>query len=125
MKVAIRSIVDKHACLVEREPGDRKIHIPKGRKAYTWGSAESLLLHKVKTILNSRGYDLIKKRMHKDGHMTSEEKQYLRQRNVKNLKPGDLYCIYDNEYDLRNSAEDYNNGEVVVFRVEYVELPSV
>jgi len=101
-------------CRVQREAGDRGFY---GRAGSPWGGGESNLLHHVKQALNSQGHDFIKKRMHKDGHLVDEMKQYLRARRPDRLKPGEIYCIYDDMWNLRNSAEDYNTGEVVSFRV--------
>ncbi len=116
MKVTI----DGNTCIVQREKGDRAFY---GRAGSAWGGMESNLLHHVKVSLNAQGHDLIKKRMHKDGHMVDEFKQYLRARNTKKLKPGDIYCIHDNQYNIRNSAEDYNADEEVHFAVERLDIP--
>ena len=118
MKVTI----DGNTCVVQRENGDRGFY---GQINSAWGGSESNLLHHVKLKLLEAGHDLIKKRMWKDGHMVDELKQYLRARNVKKLntklKPGDIYCIHDNQWNLRNSAEDYNAGDEVLFAVERLD----
>ena len=100
-------------CIVKRQPGD-----PKYRDG-GWGTGESRLLYHVKKILNERhGCKLIKKRMQADGHMYGDEKtQYLRSKNPRDKT---VMCIYDNEYAIRNSAEDFNKLGRVVFRVEYL-----
>lgn len=59
---------------VTREKGD-----PSCRRS-EWGSAESRLLYHIQQKLNAQGYDLIKKRMWKDGHLVDEDKLYLRSR---------------------------------------------
>lgn len=41
---------------------------------------ESLLLYHVKTMLLRMGYDVIKKRMWKDGHLVDDSRQYVRTR---------------------------------------------
>ena len=112
MKIAI----DKHTCKVQREKGDKGFY---GRPSDTnWGSGESTLLHHIKVKLNADGHDFIKKRMWKDGHFVDDIKQYLRARNPAKLKMGDIYCIYDNQWNLRNSAEDYNAYDEVLLRIE-------
>lgn len=111
MKVTLEG----HGCVVQREKGDRGFY---GRADTAWGGGESNLLHHVKLKLNEQGYDLIKKRMHKDGHMVDDLQQYLRARNAKKLKPGDVYCVHDGSYAIRDSAEDYNAWEAVYFVVE-------
>ena len=98
-------------CYVWREKGD-----PKFRDS-GWGSGESRLLYHVQQILKKEGHDLIKKRMHKDGHMYGDEKmQYLRTRSPKSARPH-IY-IYDAEWQLRNSATDFNENGEVTFRME-------
>ncbi|KKK87588.1 hypothetical protein LCGC14_2751730 [marine sediment metagenome] len=88
-----------------KEPSDSKIY------ASEWGSAESLLLYRVKKILNAKGLDLIKKRMWKDGHMMNDMQQYLRERKPIN---GRCLAIYSTFWALRGIEEDYNKGEVVL-----------
>ena len=83
-------------CKVTRESNDKKLY------------NESLLLHKVKLELIKQGYDVIKKRMWKDGHlMGNDNTQYIRSRNP---KAADFMAIYDNTYAIKFSYEDYNNG---------------
>ena len=87
-------------CKVIREPGDPKIY------------SESTLLYKVKRELIKQGYDVIKKRMWKDGHLFgSDTTQYIRSRRTTN-KP--FLMIYDESYQLRLSYEDYNKGELIL-----------
>ena len=50
-----------HSLTIQREPGDPKFY---GDRA---AAGESALLYYLKKHLNSQGYDLIKKRMQKDG----------------------------------------------------------
>lgn len=63
---------------VTREPGD-----PAKFRGGGWGSGESGFLHWLKGVLNAQGYDLIKKRMWRDGHLVDDDKQYLRARNCR------------------------------------------
>jgi hypothetical protein len=118
MKVTLKG----NKCIVQREKGDRGFY---GQAGSAWGGMESNLLHHVKLKINSKGNDIIKKRMHKDGHLVDELRQYLRARNIKKLKPGDLYCIYDKKYNIRNSAEDYNAGAEVHLAVERIDIPDL
>jgi len=95
MKVELKN----HTCIVTRETGDPKIY------------NESLFLHKVKLELIKQGHDVIKKRMWKDGHLYgNDETQYIRSRNVgKQFQDShDFIMVYDNDYALRASYEDYN-----------------
>ena len=107
--------IDENSCIVQREKGDRAYY---GRPDTPYGGGESNLLHNVKVNLIEQGYDLIKKRMCKDGHLVDSLQQYLRARNPKKLKPGEIFCIYDTSWAVRNSAEDYNHHEPVTFRIE-------
>ena len=70
MKVEIKG----NACVVTREAGDPKYY------GVVNAAGESKLLYHVKKELNKQGYNLIKKRMHKDGHMVDDLQQYLRAR---------------------------------------------
>ena len=62
--------------------------------------------------MNGRGYDFLKKRLWRDGHMFgSDHSQYLRGRNLKAVPS--LY-VYHGNYALEIAAESYN----VLGRVE-------
>ena len=94
-------------CTITREDGDSKF------RASGWGAGESRLLCHVKNILNARGYDLIKKRMSKDGHMVDDNQLYLRTRSPRSKFPH-IY-ISSSFFALRDASEDFNkNGEVVL-----------
>jgi hypothetical protein len=68
-------------------------------------------------ILNRRGYDLIKKRMWKDGHLFgSEHTQYLRSRIIKGTPS--LY-IYHADYAVEIAAEVFKKLGRVELAVEY------
>ena len=116
MKVTIEG----NLCLVQREKGDKAFYgepILANGMPNAWGGGESNLLHHMKLNLNTQGYDFIKKRMHKDGHLVDDLQQYLRARNPKKLKDGEVFCISDGSWATRSSAEDYNTYEEVNFRV--------
>ena len=72
------------SCYVYRQDSDPVFRPTSGDSSWSapgWYGAESRLLHHVQKTLNQRGYDLIKKRMWKDGHMVGTEyTQYLRSR---------------------------------------------
>lgn len=102
MKVTIKGNV----VLAQAEEGDARIR------------DESDLFHHLKKALNAQGRDLIKKCPEKDGHMFSAP-FYLRDRNWD-------YCIIDNHYALRDSAEEYRkNGkyEFMLIEWEHPQLP--
>lgn len=50
-------------------------------------AGESRLLYHVKNLLNENGFDLIKKRMSKDGHLFDDMQQYLRVRSHRSKCP--------------------------------------
>ena len=74
---------------------------------------EGNLLHQVKKHLIKMGYDVIKKRMERDGHLMADEtQQYIRDRQWK-------FAIYDNEYAIRLLHEDYNQVGKITLAVQY------
>lgn len=90
--------------VVTREQSDKKYY---GRAN---AKGESNLLHAIKTELNKQGYDLIKKRMWKDGHLVDDMQQYLRTRK-KGAGKADIY-IYSGFWALCGADEVFNKGEV-------------
>lgn len=101
---------DGNEVTITREPGDKKYYGTIG------GKGESLLLNAIKQELNKQGYDLIKKRMWKDGHLVDSLQQYLRTRK-KGAGKADIY-IYSDFWALRGANEDFNEGKVTL-RVYY------
>ena len=80
-----------------------KIHvvIEKSDKKYSKNmGGDSLILYDLKNLLNANGFNLIKKRIWKDGHMFGgETDQYIRQpNNAKKIDPH-IY-IYDTAGDI-------------------------
>ena len=66
---------------------------------------ESILYFKIKEKLNKRGFNLIKKLIHKDGHMMGGPRNYyLRDRKWN-------FCFIDYDYQIRALHENYNNNE--------------
>jgi hypothetical protein len=88
----------------------RGIHDPRAKN-------ESHLLHQLKIELQRDGYDLIKKLMWKDANLVNYTQHYLRARDKKGTRG--IFCIWDTNYAIRNSAEDFNKGEEVCFRIEF------
>ena len=97
------------SCYVYREPGDPEFRPNRSKHSWSppgWYGAESRLLYNIQKILNDRGYDLLKKRMWRDGHMFgSDWTQYVRSRNLKAIPS--LY-IYHANYALEVATESYN-----------------
>jgi len=108
------------SCYVYREPQDPKFLPNKSKNSWSppgWFGAESRLLHHIRKILNARGYNLLKKRIWRDGHMFgSDHSQYLRSRSLK-ATPS-LY-IYHPNVALEVAAESYNVLGMVELEVTY------
>jgi hypothetical protein len=109
-----------HSCYVYHQPGDPTYRPNRSRSSWSppgWYAAESRLLHHVLRTLNARGYDLIKRRMWRDGHMVGmEHTQYLRSRNVRD-EPS--LCIYHADHAVEIAAEVFNKLGRVELAVEY------
>jgi len=109
MKIELK---DNHI-LVIREKGDR------GFFDGSWGSGESNLLYKVKQWLNDNNIlgcsDWIKKRMHKDGCLVSEEQIYVRTRKPIKVDGKKQYvCFYNDHYAITGLNRDFNNGKAKI-----------
>jgi hypothetical protein len=92
----MRVLLDTYRCTVRRDKTDPKFY------------RESTFLHHVKKKLIEQGYDVIKKRMWRDGHMVDDTQQYIRDRK-------NNFAIWYGEYAIRDSREPFNeNGEVVL-----------
>lgn len=100
MKVTING----NTCTVIRENGDPKYYGNRNAKG------ESNLLHAIKAELNKQGYDLIKKRMWRDGHLVDDFQQYLRTRK-KGAGKADIF-IFNNFWAIRGANDDFNKGKV-------------
>ncbi len=96
--------------IVTREDSDPKYY------GTVNAAGESKLLHAIKNELNRQGYDLIKKRMRKDGHLVDDMQQYLRTRK-KGAGKADIY-IYSGFWAIEGANERFNRGEVSL-NVEY------
>jgi hypothetical protein len=92
--------VNKYDVTVTREEGDKRV------------KNESQLLHLVKVEMLKQGFNVIKKRMWKDGHLVDDEQQYIRTR-------GWRFCVYNAHYAITDAAKAYNKEGVYYFqRVE-------
>ena len=74
-------------CIVERTTDDPNFY------------AESHFLYHVKLQLIEQGYDLIKKRMWKDGHLVDDRQQYIRSRK-KGDDPHKDILIYNPRWNI-------------------------
>ena len=87
--------INKHTVTVRREVGDP-----------VFRSSDSRLLYHVKKSLIRLGYDCIKKRAWKDGHLVDDDMQYIRDRKGR-------WFIHDVSYAIRSSAAEFDrNGEL-------------
>lgn len=73
-------------------------------------AGESRLLYAIKKHLNALGFDLIKKRMAKDGHLVDNRQQYLRTRKPSGNPNLDV-MIWNGMWIIRSAEEDYNAGK--------------
>lgn len=93
------------------------------RRGDTKYYTESTLLHHVKLALIAQGFDVIKKRMWKDGHMMgSDNMQYIRSRKINPTRVDkrlDAVYIYDSNYTVRNMVRDYNENQAISLQVVY------
>lgn len=76
----------------------------KGKEDYIApnNGGDSLLLYKIKNLLNKAGANLIKKRMWKDGHLVSDYAQYIRP--ASRGKAANMY-IFDTKFNISYSKE--------------------
>jgi len=106
MKVSLDFKVGK--CLIEREKGD-----PQFRDS-EWGSGESRLLYHIKKVLNAEGWDFIKKRMYKDGHLVSDQQLYLRERKV-DKGCNCCWAIWNQNWAVASANKSFNeDGKAVL-----------
>lgn len=102
MKVELRDNI----LIATREPGE-KLRFRRGGRG---GSAESQLLHRVKLELQAQGYDVLKKRMHKDGHVVAPEVQYVRDRKG-------TFCVFNLFYARNDAGKLFNTDGKVSLQV--------
>lgn len=107
MKVEIKGFT----CIVTREPGDPNF------SGVVHAKGESRLLYHIKKILNTQGYDLIKKRMWKDGHLVDMMQQYLRTRKATGNPEKDIY-IWNGYFNIRGAEEYLKEQGTVTLNVE-------
>lgn len=107
MKVEIKGF----ACIITKEPGDPHF------SGVVNAKGESRLLYHIKKILNTQGYDLIKKRMNKDGHLVDEMQQYLRTRKPSGNPEKDIY-IWNTMFAIHGAEEPLNKTGTVILSVD-------
>ena len=90
--------ITENSLIVTREAGD-----PRYYGDYK-AAGESRLLYKIVRTLRKMGYDAIKKRMCKDGHLVDDLQQYIRMRDG-------CWCAYNDHWAIRGLNDDFNEGE--------------
>lgn len=103
---------EEGTCIVEREDDDDKFY------GELNAAGESRLLYHVKRTLQRMGHDVIKKRMHKDGHMVDEMQQYVRTREPTGNSDRD-FAILNNSFALRGANEVWNEKGRVELKVVF------
>jgi hypothetical protein len=94
-----------HIVTVKKQEGDPVF------RTTEWASAESTFLYRIKKKLQDVGYDCIKKRMWKDGHLVDDNQQYIRDRKGE-------WAIYNDAYAIFDAGERFNQTGVVILRFE-------
>ena len=100
--------LEDSTCVVLRSGNDPKYYGT--RRA----AGESKLLHALKMELNKRGFDFIKKRMWRDGHMVDDMQQYIRERRPVG---GRQLCIFNNAWATEGANDAYNDRGCVTLSV--------
>jgi hypothetical protein len=104
-----------NSCLVEKEDGDPRF------KSSNWALAESTFLYYVLQEIKKQGYDVIKKRMWKDGNMVDDTQQWIRTRSW--FGKGNEFCIFNNKYAIEDAGESFNkNGKFELVLWKYEDL---
>ena len=96
----------ENSCVVTKEAADKKYY------GSNWSDVESTFLHHVKQELIKQGFDVIKKRMWKDGHMVDDTQQYIRTRKPGSDPTPDWFCIYNSSYAVFDAGDSFNDLEI-------------
>ena len=102
--------------LIEFHTGYIEVFREKGDTAYYGvmnAAGESKLFYAIKNHLNARGYDLIKKRMWRDGHLVDDMQQYIRTRKPSGDPEKDIYIV-NGRWAIEGAEIMYNTGSVVL-----------
>ena len=113
MKVELN--LNQHFCKVTRDANDLYFR----RGGYSDVGAESTFLYHVQQALKDQGYDVIKKRMWRDGHLVDDAQQYIRTRSGLS-KQGD-FAIWNSSYAIYDAGERFNEDGEITLAVELVE----
>jgi hypothetical protein len=110
-------------CEIEKEPGEQNIKEYKG-----WCppvglpiDPNSTFFYHVKRVLLQQGYDVIKKQMCKDGHLTDTGRQYIRSRKLK----GEAFVVFDHRWPMNELAvNEYNKTGKTWLTMHFIYEPS-
>lgn len=103
-----------HVLVAEKEPGDPNYY------GVLEGKGESNLLYAIKEELIHQGYDVIKKRMWKDGHLMDDMQQYIRTRHYMTAAtdtPGE-FAAFNDHWAIEGIEKDWNERGRVELRLE-------
>jgi len=105
----VKAQFTKSTVTLIREEGDPKFYGVKN------AAGESRLFYHAVKFLNVHGFDLIKKRAWKDGHLVDTLQQYIRAR-----KPGNGPSIYlsNHQFAIAGAEEDWNQKGCVTLAME-------
>lgn len=103
MKVVLKD----NRCIVTKEPSDPIFRNSGWDKSRPGDAGESRFLYHIKLALIQQGYDLIKKRMAKDGHLVDDHQQYLRTRKPSS-NPAKNICVYNDRWAIEGAEEQFN-----------------
>jgi hypothetical protein len=98
--------LENDTCKVIKEAGD-----PVFRRS-GWALAESTFLYHVKIALMRQGYDVIKKRIWKDGNIVDETQQWIRTRKFGTYTAPNEFAIFNLAYALCDLGEEFNKLQV-------------
>lgn len=96
MKVQLNT----NTCTITKEAGDK-------RYARGYSQPESGLLYDVCKALKAQGFDVLKKRMWRDGHLVDKSQQYIRTRKYYSNPNG--FCVYNANWQIWDAGEKFNS----------------
>jgi len=106
MKVELN--LEEGYCKVTKEDGDKYI----STSGYS-RQKETTLLYRIKKELIKQGYDMIQKRMWRDGHMVDDHQNYIRTRC--SIDDDNWFGIYNGSWQIFDAGERYNqDGEITL-----------
>jgi len=102
---------DGNSCNVYKEDGDPRFHCG-------YSEPESTFLYHVKKELIKQSYDVIKKRMWKDGHLVDDNQQYIRTRKYGKETSENDFAVYNRCYSIYDAGQEFNKEGYVCLGLE-------